>query len=142
MERMPRSTTTPRILPFEPGKLPKDDVILDHIGARYLPRHISALATGGRLVNIGSMGGLPAAELDMGAVLSRRLQIIGTTLRARPREEKAEIVRQFLARFGDDLRAGRIHPAIHHVFPFDQAAEAHRLMKSNEHFGKLVLRVR
>ena len=117
------------------------DVILDHIGARYLARDLDALAAGGRVVIIGSMGGEARAEIDVAKLLGKRQQIIGSTLRARPNEEKASIVASFLARFGGDLRAGRVHPVIARVFPMEEAAEAHRLMKSSQHFGKIVLHV-
>ena len=117
------------------------NVILDHIGARYLARDLEALAVGGRIVIIGSMGGESRTEIDVTKLLGKRQQIIGSTLRARPNEEKAAIVASFLARFGDDLHAGRIRPVIARVFPLEEAAEAHRLMKSSEHFGKIVLRL-
>jgi len=116
------------------------DIVLDHIGARYLPRDLEALAVGGRVVIIGSMGGKATMELDVNALLARRQQIIGSTLRARPPAEKAEIIASFTARFGDDLRAGRVRPVIDAVFPLAEAAEAHRRMK-DDHFGKIVLRV-
>jgi NADPH:quinone reductase-like Zn-dependent oxidoreductase len=96
---------------------------------------------GGRVVVIGGMGGESRAEIDVGKLLGKRQQIIGSTLRARPNEEKAAIVASFLARFSDDLRAGRVRPVIARVFPLEEAAEAHRLMKSNAHFGKIVLRL-
>jgi putative PIG3 family NAD(P)H quinone oxidoreductase len=117
------------------------NVILDHIGARYLPRDLQALAVGGRVVIIGSMGGPGKVEIDVGSILGKRQQIIGSTLRARPNEEKAAIVAAFLARFGDDLNSGRIKPVIHRVFPLEEAAEAHREM-AGDHFGKIVLSVR
>ena len=117
------------------------DVILDHIGARYLPRDLEAIATGGRIVIIGSMGGERTAEIDVTQLLGKRVHIIGSTLRARSVESKAAIVRAFLDRFGDDLEAGRIRPAIHGVMPLERAADAHRLMETSEHFGKIVLRV-
>jgi len=112
------------------------DIILDHIGARYLPRDLEALAPGGRVVIIGSMGGAARAEIDVSKLLGKRQQIIGSTLRARPNEEKAAIVAAFVARFG-----GRVRPVIDRVYPLEQAAEAHRRMASNENFGKIVLRV-
>jgi tumor protein p53-inducible protein 3 len=117
------------------------DVILDHIGARYLPRNLEALAAGGRVVIIGGMGGASRAEIDVNKLLGRRQQIIGSTLRARPNEEKAALVAAFLARFGDDLRAGRIRPVIDRVYPLEEVAEAHRRMEANENFGKIVLRM-
>ncbi|MDQ6800161.1 MAG: NAD(P)H-quinone oxidoreductase [Acidobacteriota bacterium] len=116
------------------------NVILDHIGARYLPRDLQALAVGGRVVIIGSMGGPGKVEIDVGSILGKRQQIIGSTLRARPKEEKAAIIAAFLAKFGDDLKSGRIKPVIHRVFPLEQAAVAHREM-AGDHFGKIVLRV-
>jgi NADPH:quinone reductase-like Zn-dependent oxidoreductase len=87
------------------------------------------------------MGGQRTAEVDVTMLLAKRAQLIGSTLRARPVEEKAGIVAAFLARFGDDLAAGRIRPVIHAVLPLADWAEAHRLMASSEHFGKIVLRV-
>jgi NADPH:quinone reductase-like Zn-dependent oxidoreductase len=116
------------------------DVILDHIGAQYLAQNLTALATGGRLVEIGVMGGAKS-EVNLAVLLSRRQAVIGSTLRGRPASEKASIVRGFLARFGAALEAGRIKPIVHTVLPLAQAAEAHRLMKRSDHFGKIVLRV-
>ncbi|HVS30354.1 MAG TPA: NAD(P)H-quinone oxidoreductase [Thermoanaerobaculia bacterium] len=118
------------------------DIALDHIGAKYLPRDLRTLRTGGRVVVIGSMGGQRAAEVDVLSLLAKRLQIIGSTLRSRTAAEKAAIVSAFRKRFGSDLEAGRIRPVIHRVMPLEEVAEAHRLMKSSEHFGKIVLRVR
>jgi tumor protein p53-inducible protein 3 len=115
------------------------NVILDHIGARYLPRDLDALALDGRVVIIGSMGGERTAEIDVMKLLGKRLQILGSTLRARPVDEKASIVRAFLDRFGPDLQAGRIRPVIHNVLPLERADDAHDLMESSEHFGKIVL---
>jgi putative PIG3 family NAD(P)H quinone oxidoreductase len=115
------------------------NVILDHIGARYLARDLEALATGGRIVVIGSMGGEREATLDVVKLLGKRAQIIGSTLRSRTVEEKAEIVRSFLEHFGEALESGRIRPVIHSVLPLERADDAHRLMASSEHFGKIVL---
>lgn len=114
------------------------DVILDSIGAPYLADNLASLAIGGRMSLIGMMGGAKA-ELNLALVLMRRLQIIGSTLRARSAEEKAAIVRGFVARFGDDLAAGRIHAVVHRVLPLAQAADAHRALAASEHFGKIVL---
>lgn len=114
-------------------------VILDHIGARYLPRDLEALAMDGRIVIIGSMGGQREATIDVVKLLGKRAQITGSTLRSRSVEEKASIVSAFLARFGADLEAGRTRPVIHSVMPLDQWKESHRLMESSEHFGKIVL---
>jgi putative PIG3 family NAD(P)H quinone oxidoreductase len=116
------------------------DVILDHIGAAYLAKNCGALGVGGRLVEIGLMGGA-RSEVNLGELLVKRLAIIGSTLRSRPVEEKARIVDEFRRRFGNALAAGRLRPEIDRVLPLEQAAEAHRLMQASEHFGKIVLRV-
>ncbi len=116
------------------------DVILDHLGASYLAQNIKALATGGRLALIGVMGGRKA-ELDLGRVLQQRLAIMGSTLRPRPVEEKAAIIRQFEQEAMPHFGSGRIVPLIHRVYSLEQAAEAHRAMEASEHFGKLVLRI-
>lgn len=117
------------------------NVILDHIGARYLPRDLDALAVDGRIVVIGSMGGEPTAEIDVTKLLYKRAQITGSTLRGRSVEDKAAIVDGFLARFGADLEAGLIRPVVDTVFPLERADDAHDLMESSEHFGKIVLRM-
>lgn len=117
------------------------DVILDHLGALYLGQNIRALATGGRLALIGVMGGRKA-ELDLGRVLVNRLSILGSTLRPRPVDEKAAIIRRFEREVMPHFASGRLVPLIHHVYALEQAAEAHRAMEAGEHFGKLVLRVR
>ena len=117
------------------------NVILDHIGARYLARDLEAVAMDGRIVVIGSMGGERNADVDVGKLLMKRVQIIGSMLRARPAAEKASIVSAYLERFGADLEAGRIRPVIHTVLPLERADEAHDLMEASEHFGKIVLRV-
>ncbi len=116
------------------------NIILDHIGAPYLSRDLAALAFDGRVVVIGSMGGGDKVEINIAEILRKRQQIIGSTLRARPKEQKAAIVAAFIARFGDDFRAGRIRPVIHRVYRLEEAAVAHRAMKG-DHFGKIVLRM-
>ncbi len=117
------------------------DIVLDHLGAMYLTRDLEALAVGGRVVIIGSMGGIRTTELDVSKLLGERQQIIGSTLRARPLAEKAAIAAAFIDRFGNDLAAGRIRPVIDSVFPLERADDAHRHMDS-DHFGKIVLKVR
>jgi len=116
------------------------DVVLDCIGGPYLGKHLGALATEGRLVVIGLMGGR-AGELDMRRLLAKRIRIIGSTLRALTRERKAEIVRSFLDRFGDALDAGRLRPVIDSVYPIEHIADAHRRLASGEAFGKVVLTI-
>jgi len=116
------------------------DIILDSIGAEYLAANLEALAHGGRLVLIGLMRGAKA-ELDLTGVLRRHLRILGSTLRSRSVEEKAEIVANFENRFAAALAAGRLRPPIYKVLPLQDAPAAHRLMQSSAHFGKIILRV-
>jgi len=116
------------------------DVVLDSIGAAYLKRNLECLCIGGKLVLIGLMGG-SKAEIDLGFVLMRRLQLIASTLRARPESEKAAIVTGLVERFGEAIAAGRLRPVIDSVLPIERAAEAHERMQSSEHFGKIVLRL-
>lgn len=113
-------------------------VVLDSIGAPYLAKNLNALCVGGRLVLIGLMGGAKA-EINLGLLLAKRMQVIGSTLRGRPVEEKAAIVSGFLERFGADLESGKIHGVIDRVLPLAEAPEAHRAMKASEHFGKFIL---
>ena len=116
------------------------DVVLDSIGAPYLERNLGSLAVNGRLVLIGLMGGA-RAEIGLGSLLARRLQVIGSTLRARPVEEKASIVSAFQDRFGEALAAGAVGPVVDRVLPLAEVAEAHRAVSASEHFGKVVLKV-
>jgi NADPH:quinone reductase-like Zn-dependent oxidoreductase len=115
------------------------DVVLDSIGAPYLEKNLTALAIGGRLVEIGLMGGAKG-EIHLGVLVAKRLSVVGSTLRARPVAEKAAIVAGFLGRFGRELEAGALDPVVDRVLPMERAADAHRAMKASEHFGKIVLR--
>lgn len=116
------------------------DVVLDCIGGSYLEKNIRVLGMDGRLVVIGLMGGT-AGELDLRRLLSKRLQVIGSTLRALPVERKAEIVVSFMDRFGDALTGGRLRPVIDSVYTMDRIADAHQRLASGEAFGKVVLTV-
>ncbi len=116
------------------------DVVLDSIGAPYLEGNLKALAPAGRLVLIGLMGGAKG-EINLGALLARRLQVIGSTLRARSDAEKAQIAAGFQARFGAALEKGAIGPVVDRVLPMARAGEAHRVMKASEHFGKILLQI-
>ena len=114
------------------------DVVLDNMGAAYLPRNVSALATGGRLVVIGLQGGTNG-ELDLRALLSKRAAVHATSLRARPVAEKAAIVDAVRAQVWPAVEAGEIKPVIDRVLPLEQAAEAHRVLEASSHVGKIVL---
>jgi NADPH:quinone reductase-like Zn-dependent oxidoreductase len=87
------------------------------------------------------MGGA-RAEINLALLLAKRLHVIGSTLRARPVEEKAAIVSGFLERFGEALRLGTVRPIVDRVLPLARAQEAHDVLERSEHFGKVVLRVR
>jgi len=116
------------------------DVVLDCIGGRYLGKNLKVLTTEGRMVVIGLMGGT-TGELDLRRLLSKRIRIIGSTLRALSLERKAEIVGSFLHRFGGALEAGRLRPVIDSVFPMERVADAHRRLASGDAFGKVVLSI-
>jgi putative PIG3 family NAD(P)H quinone oxidoreductase len=118
------------------------DLILDIVGADYLARNIAALATDGRLVEIGFMGGKSAAAVDLGDILRRRLTITGSTLRPRTVEEKGAIADALRGQVWPLLDAGRVKPIICRTFPLAEAAAAHQLMESSEHIGKIVLTTR
>lgn len=114
------------------------DVVLDIMGAAYLPRNVRALATGGRLVVIGMQGGR-TGELDLSVLMARRASVTATSLRPRPAGEKAEIISRVRAEVWPLIEAGRIRPVIDQRVPIPEAARAHERMASNEHLGKLVL---
>lgn len=116
------------------------DVILDMVAGDYVAREIDCLADDGRLVVIALLGGA-RADVDMGQVLRRRLHITGSTLRPRPVEFKAAIAQQLREHVWPLFAQGKIKPVIHQVFPMEQAAEAHALMESSTHVGKIVLQV-
>jgi NADPH2:quinone reductase len=115
------------------------DLILDMVGAEYLARNIASLASGGRLVEIGFMGGTSSAALDLGEVMRRRLTITGSTLRPRSVEEKGMIAADLKREVWPLLERGLVKPVIFRTFPLAEAAAAHRMMESSEHVGKLVL---
>ena len=114
------------------------DVILDMVAGDYIARELQCLADDGRIALIAVQGGT-AAQIDAGAVLRRRLTISGSTLRPRSVAFKTAIAKALRQQVWPWLEAGRVKPVIHQVFPAAQAAEAHTLMESNQHIGKLVL---
>ena len=116
------------------------DLILDPVGGGYLQDNVKLLGIGGRLVLIGLMGGL-SAELDLTQVLRKRLRVIGSTLRARPIAEKAEIMAQLEARVWPKIESGEIKPILDTVFPIEDVEQAHELVSSDATIGKVVLSV-
>ncbi len=115
------------------------DVILDIIGAAYLERNLTALATSGRLTIIGLQGGI-RAEIDLNALMRKRCSVHATTLRARTVEEKAAIVAAVREQVWPLVGSGKIGPVIEAVLPLEDAEQAHRLMESGRHVGKILLR--
>jgi NADPH:quinone reductase len=116
------------------------DVILDMVAGDYLPREIGALADDGRIVIIAFLGGIKST-IDVGQVLRRRLTITGSTLRPRTIDFKASIASALRARIWPLLASGSIKPVIHSTFPLAEAAQAHALMESSQHIGKIILTV-
>jgi len=117
------------------------DVILDNIGAAYLPRNVASLRIGGRLVVIGLQGGR-LGELDLGALLAKRASVSAASLRARPLAQKAAIVTATESFVWPLIESGDVAPVIDRVLPLDDAAAAHQLVESSQHIGKVVLQVR
>jgi NADPH:quinone reductase len=114
------------------------DVVLDVVGAGYLERNLSVLADNGRLAVIGLQQGA-RAELDLGTLLARRLTVLGTTLRSRPRDEKAAIVAAVGQQVWPLVSSGQIKPIIGERLALDDAARAHRLVAEGAVFGKVLL---
>ncbi|WP_410810731.1 NAD(P)H-quinone oxidoreductase [Micromonospora sp. 067-2] len=114
------------------------DVILDIMGASYLGRNVDTLATGGRLLVIGLQGGRKA-ELDLGALMTKRASVAATSLRSRPLADKAEIVRGVRDEVWPLVETGKIQPVVDRRLPMSEAAEAHRLVESSDHLGKVLL---
>jgi NADPH2:quinone reductase len=116
------------------------NVILDMVGGNYVPKELKCLADDGRLVFIAMLGG-SKTELDINEVLRRRLVVTGSTLRPRPVAFKGEIARKLEEKVWPLIAAGKIRPVVYKTFPLAQASEAHRLMESSQHIGKIVLEV-
>jgi putative PIG3 family NAD(P)H quinone oxidoreductase len=116
------------------------DVVLDMVAGDYMQRNIDVLAMDGRLVQIAQLGGY-RSSINTTPILQRRLTITGSTLRARAVEEKGRIARAVRAEVWPLLESGAVRPVVHSTFRLADAAEAHRVMESSLHIGKLVLRL-
>jgi NADPH:quinone reductase len=116
------------------------DVVLDMVGGDYVPRNLSLLRDRGRHVTIAFLRG-PRCEIDLSAVLVRRLVLTGSTLRPRTRAEKAGIAAELADRVWPLLERGVVRPVIDSTYPLHAAADAHRRIETSEHIGKLVLTV-
>jgi NADPH:quinone reductase len=115
------------------------DVILDMVAGAYVPRELDALAEGGRLVTLATLGG-PSAAVNLSKIMRRRLTLTGSTLRPRPVAFKAAIAARLREVVWPLIDTGKVRPLIQEVFPAADAAAAHALMESGEHIGKIVLR--
>ena len=116
------------------------DVILDIVGGEYIARELRALAAEGRLALVAALGGAKG-ELDVNVIMQKRLRISGSTLRPRPVAFKGAIAARLAEKVWPLIEAGKIRAVIYRRFPLEQAADAHRLMESSEHIGKIVLTV-
>jgi putative PIG3 family NAD(P)H quinone oxidoreductase len=117
------------------------DLVLDIVGGSYVGRNLSVLAMDGRLVQIGLLEGEAVAAVDFRRILGRRLTVTGSLLRPRSVEEKGAIAAALRREVWPLLDAGAVAPIIDRTFPLTQAADAHRLMESSEHVGKIVLTI-
>ncbi|MFO0888116.1 MAG: zinc-binding dehydrogenase [Isosphaeraceae bacterium] len=115
-------------------------VVLDLLGARALASNLKALALRGRLVVVGLLGGREAS-LDLGMLLNKRLTVVGTTLRARPIEQKIAATRLFASQVVPWLERGVVRPVVDSVFPFASVREGHARLESNQAFGKVILKI-
>ncbi|AWB90817.1 NAD(P)H-quinone oxidoreductase [Aeromicrobium chenweiae] len=114
------------------------DVILDIIGGKYLAANVSVLNTAGRLVVIGMQGGTKA-ELNLGALLTKRAAVMATSLRARPSNEKAAIVSAMVAQVWPLISDGTVRPIVHATYPLEDVRQAHQVLEDSSHIGKVLL---
>ena len=114
------------------------DVVIDFIGGPYLDRNLRALVPGGRLIQVGALGGKEGV-LPVDLLLRRHLRIIGTVMKSRSFEEKSAMIARFRERWLGAFETGVLQPVVDGVFALEQAAEAHRRMEASANFGKIVL---
>jgi NADPH2:quinone reductase len=117
------------------------DVVLDMVGGAYFARNLRTLAMDGRLVLIAFLGGSKVEALDLTPIMTRRLTVTGSTMRPRTTTQKAAIAAELREKVWPLLDRGECAPVIHATFPLAEASEAHRLMETSTHIGKIVLRV-
>jgi NADPH:quinone reductase-like Zn-dependent oxidoreductase len=115
------------------------DVIVDFIGTPYFERNLASLDFGGRLIEVGLLGGAKGASLPLDRLLYRHLQIIGTVMKSRPQSVKQAMTRRFRDRWLHAFDNGTLVPVIDSEFPLADAAEAHRRMESSSSIGKIIL---
>jgi NADPH:quinone reductase len=114
------------------------DVVLDFIGGPYLDRNVRSLVEGGRLIQVGALGGSEGV-LSVDTVIHKRLRIIGTVMKSRPLEEKAAMISRFRDRWLNAFATGALVPIVDQIFALEQAADAHRAMEASGGIGKIIL---
>jgi NADPH2:quinone reductase len=117
------------------------DVILDMIAAAYFEKNLASLAKDGRLSIISLLGGAIAEKANLAPIMVKRLHLMGSTMRPRTAAEKQEIRDQLRERVWPLLEAGKVAPVIYKIFDFEEVVDAHRLMESSDHIGKIMLKV-
>ena len=125
----------------DPGRARGVDVVLELVGGAYVAQDLACLAPRGRIVVVGAMAGT-RVDLDLGMLMHKRAEIRGTVLRARPLEERILAHRALQRHLVPLFASGALKPVVDRVLPLAQAGDAHRIMQSNETFGKIVLEVR
>jgi NADPH2:quinone reductase len=130
---------------FAPALLEATDnkgvnVIIDFVGAPYFEANLQSLATLGRLVQVGTLAGA-STQLNLGLLMQKRLRLMGTVLRSRPLEEKAQVTQRFAQQVVPLLASGAVKPVVDKVFELGEVVEAHRYMESNANFGKILLQL-
>ncbi|WP_431280260.1 NAD(P)H-quinone oxidoreductase [Leifsonia poae] len=116
------------------------DVVLDIVGGDYIARDLEALATGGRIMSIANRGSAQST-IDVGKLMHKRAKLWGTTLRARPLDERVALIAAVREHVWPLIESGRVHPVIDSVFPLEDATQAHLRMESSTHLGKILLQV-
>ena len=117
------------------------DVILDFIGASYWQKNLASIAVDGRWVLIGMLGGTIVPEIDLGILISKRVQLIGTLLTPRSDSYKAQLTQEFMDNVSPYLADGQVKPIIDSTFPLEQVKEAHEYMEANKNIGKIILTI-
>lgn len=116
------------------------DVVIDFVGAPYFAKNIASLANGGRLVQVGILGGGGAVSVELEQILYKHLQILGTVMKSRPQTEKHDMVKRFREHWLERFDGGaRLEPVVDSTYPLARAADAHRRMESAENVGKIIL---
>lgn len=117
------------------------DLILDFVGAPYLEQNLKSLAVDGKLIIIGTMGGAKADQVNLGLILARRLQIIGTALRNRSLEQKIQLTQEFWTFAWSLFESGSLRPLVDRIFSMEEIAFAHKYMEENKNIGKIVVTI-